>query len=191
MEIRFKIAGIEAVVNVKDAMEASNYFASLAGVSAERINNGSSQSNIKSQENGAPLPLLTSAVGPIKVEPTTYQDAPVRKVLQRIRGNPSSKLLLALTKSPNGVKDVVLKEILDLGDDDRSIGPAMANISKQCKKVGIPLEAIVRKSVKRGTGGKMHYKYRISEQAASIIRSIENFTEPAEFPEFEDDDATE
>jgi len=174
MDIRVTVGGVEAVVTVRDAAEAASLLSQLAAIKPE------SQRSIPVAQT-TPF-ALTDDSQAIAVKGNQYSQDSVRNALLGMKGKPVARFLVALLGHPNGATDDVVKDALKLGDDQH-LGPQVSNVSKVCKKYGIPKESIVISQSKRLSDGTNKYRFKLTEQAARIIRSIDNFDDVVDFDE--------
>lgn len=104
----------------------------------------------------------------------------LRKALSHVHGQPAAQILRIIAESANLTASD--KEIRDKmpGGGEMNIAPHMAHITKCCKKVGIPLHALMLRQVRRLGVNKHVYYYRLSKAAAEIVKSIPDFDKPLE-----------
>jgi len=67
-----------------------------------------------------------------------------------------------------------------------NLGPLISNVTKQSKRVGVDVDAILERRAKRLPNGKVSYYFRIPEAAARVIKSIPDFDKEVQFT-FDDD----
>lgn len=161
MEVRVKIGDGEAVVTVANEDEAVNFLEKLS----RRF--GSSASHPAAKQ----IPTL-----PLTGEQHGDENA-IRNALLLMQGKPSGKILKMLSDSQSGLDDSALRRLVSETDEDISLAPAFAHVSKCCKKCSLDKSAILIRKSKRGPRGKMAYFYRITDVAATVIRGIPKFDE--------------
>jgi hypothetical protein len=174
MDIRVTVGGVEAVVTVRDAAEAASLLSQLAAVKTQPAPSNTVADNPQERTRSVNLDTY--------LDDHPYAESNVRNALMAMKGKPVSKFLAALLNYPSGATDTVLKEALNLGEDQH-LGPQVSNVSKACKKYSLDKEAIVLSQSKRLSDGSMKYRFKLTDQAARLIRSIDKFSEVVDFDE--------
>lgn len=183
MDVKVNVNGVEATVTVAGPDEAVALLSSIANL----------KQTASQPPAAAPAPAAATPERPLVVNgmmnlpvtgPVVDEDR-VRAALNRARANFKSAKLLYTLATAGGMSDGKLRSLMGF-EDGEHFGPMLSHISKCCKREEIPLEAIVHKQTRRGTRGKMHYYFMVTDQASSIIRSIDHFEEQPDFSDFDD-----
>lgn len=109
-------------------------------------------------------------------------DGVVRAILMGLRGSRASKVLSLMSGSETGLSDTRLRDAL--GGEDAKFGPIFANVSKVCKRENSTSAALFSVAKKRGQNGKIHYLYRMTQQAARMLKTIPDFDKVPDFGGF-------
>jgi len=157
MDVKVTINGVDVVVTASNAAEAAEFVRSMLGEASPKTTAGSFSSSIAVQAD--------------------VQNDAVDLVLRDIKGNPSARFLLAMSKHPGGCWDSAIRQEGGIGD--RSLAPLASHVSKVCNRHGLSMDRIYTKKVKRIKDGKMTYFFTMKPEIIGKIQRLSDFATPA------------
>lgn len=159
MDVKVDFENMQIIVSYQDANELGKLMAKLG----------------EFNPSSAPSPK-NNVVNNEKTKDSDNSTDELKYALSLLRGSRSASFVQLLAENLQGLTDSSVKEGLKMSSK-QNLGPIIAHISKCCNKAGIPRESIYIQKSKKGRDKKMAYFYQLTDEAAEIVRNIENFEE--------------
>jgi len=168
MDVKVNFGGVEAVITVADAHEAATLLSSLSN-----------------QKTSVLPPAPVRQVVPTTAIPSASKIdlLALETTLRDLQGTRAAPLLSALSKSREGLSDAEIRNLLGL-EAKANFGPAISTVSKACVRHRVLKEHVILSAQRRMPDKKIEYLYKITPEAADIVKSIPDFDKKPGFPVF-------